>query len=257
MGKLQKKSVAYDNEMPDLLEHLNECEQELEVLRSKTNQKNNYEKDMMDLKNSLRKRRKKSIIQTICFLLLFISLCAYFYCKLEYYDSTNQTLKYKNGSLEREVSLLESENISLREEREDLENENVSLKGAKEDLENENISLKGAKEDLENENISLKKEKKNLENKNAFLKGIKEDLENKNNTLSAQVRLLQNQYKTIQPEFEFYQTYAVIVGSDKQLYHQFGCKYLDTSLFWIYDINTAKDLYSSCLFCVGDSELEW
>ena len=243
MGKLQKKSVAYDNEMPDLLEHLNECEQELEVLRSKTNQKNNYEKDMMDLKNSLRKRRKKSIIQTICFLLLFISLCAYFYCKLEYYDSTNQTLKYKNGSLEREVSLLESENISLREEREDLENENVSLKGAN--------------EDLENENISLKKEKKNLENKNAFLKGIKEDLENKNNTLSAQVRLLQNQYKTIQPEFEFYQTYAVIVGSDKQLYHQFGCKYLDTSLFWIYDINTAKDLYSSCLFCVGDSELEW
>ena len=237
MGKLQKKSVAYDNEMPDLLEHLNECEQELEVLRSKTNQKNNYEKDMMDLKNSLRKRRKKSIIQTICFLLLFISLCAYFYCKLEYYDSTNQTLKYKNGSLEREVSLLESENISLREEREDLENENVSLKGAKEDLENENISLKGAKEDLENENISLKKEKK--------------DLENGNSTLSAQVELLQNQYKAIQPEFEFYHTYAVIVGSDRRLYHQFGCKNLDTSRFTIHNIKAAQeeDSFSACSIC--------
>ena len=223
MGKLQKKSVAYDNEMPDLLEHLNECEQELEVLRSKTNQKNNYEKDMMDLKNSLRKRRKKAIIQTICFLLLSISLCTYFYCKLEYYDSTNQTLKYKNGSLEREVSLLESENISLREEREDLENENVSLKGAK--------------EDLENENISLKEEKK--------------DLENGNSTLSAQVELLQNQYKAIQPEFEFYHTYAVIVGSDRRLYHQFGCKNLDTSRFTIHNIKAAQeeDSFSACSIC--------
>ena len=251
MGKLQKKSVAYDNEMPDLLEHLNECEQELEVLRSKTNQKNNYEKDMMDLKNSLRKRRKKAIIQTICFLLLSISLCTYFYCKLEYYDSTNQTLKYKNGSLEREVSLLESENISLREEREDLENENVSLKGANEDLENENISLKGAKEDLENENISLKGAKEDLENENISLKEEKKDLENGNSTLSAQVELLQNQYKAIQPEFEFYHTYAVIVGSDRRLYHQFGCKNLDTSRFTIHNIKAAQeeDSFSACSIC--------
>lgn len=61
---------------------------------------------------------------------------------------------------------------------------------------------------------------------------------------------LQRDYNKIIEEYEFYKQYAVCLNENDPYYHTYTCKHFDESLFWIYNIDKAKEQgYDPCPDC--------
>lgn len=57
-------------------------------------------------------------------------------------------------------------------------------------------------------------------------------------------------YNRMYAEASFFHDYAVIVGNSNRYYHSYNCAYLDTSYFYIYNIENAKyQGYRPCPHC--------
>lgn len=87
---------------------------------------------------------------------------------------------------------------------------------------------------------------------------MQQDLATKNQNLLEyrdEIYDLKNEIYELENSYEekiaFYNKYVVIVSDDNtNQYHKYGCKYCDTSSFWVYNVKAARDRgYSPCRTC--------
>lgn len=66
-------------------------------------------------------------------------------------------------------------------------------------------------------------------------------------------RFMRSDYNEMKDSYDFYDKYTHIVPDDGSgKYHHYGCSELDTSSFWIYNVDLAKTKASPCQKCCAD-----
>ena len=99
-------------------------------------------------------------------------------------------------------------------------------------------------------NVYLYREIEYFSGRETYLEEQVENLNQEIEDLNKEISLRDIEAWSKERKLEFFEDYAVIVSRGSRKYHKYGCEDLDTSYFWIYNVDAAEDNgYYACSKC--------